>query len=174
MQTSSFHQANAIAQSVRNELRNMQDTILDAFKENEPPSEQVINHMPHMTPYGIQPYYMQPPGNPNTHFANAMNTNIVQDNANAVSSQHTDPLLKAIELLTNKVAGLEAAQNKKPGGGKRKRNTLTHYCHTHGLCAHGMPISGVGNCIPCKSPGPNHKAEATLNNKMGGSTAFCS
>ena len=149
-------------------MKNMQTALLDVFKENEPPNNQVINHMPqgYMTPYSFQPYYLQPPYKQLSHFANSL-----------TGTQNNNQLLKAIEQLTNKVATLESSQIGKKNGGnngkQRKRNTLTHYCHTHGLCAHGMSITGMGECIPCKSPGPNHKAEATLVNKMGGSTAFC-
>ena len=35
------------------------------------------------------------------------------------------------------------------------------YCHTHGLCAH--------NGKQCKTPGPQHKNDATFFNRMNGS-----
>jgi len=38
----------------------------------------------------------------------------------------------------------------------------TAYCHTHGFCTH---LSGK-----CRSKGPEHKDEATADNRMGGST----
>ena len=38
MNNSSFHHANTIAQSVQDEMKNMQTALLDVFKENEPPT----------------------------------------------------------------------------------------------------------------------------------------
>ena len=48
---------------------------------------------------------------------------------------------------------------------RRTRTTTSFYCWSHGACAH--PSS------TCNSKRPGHQDGATFNNKMGGSTAFC-
>ena len=45
------------------------------------------------------------------------------------------------------------------------RRIMNLYCHTHGACNH---ISA-----DCTSKAPGHEDLATLNNRMGGSNAFC-
>ena len=44
---------------------------------------------------------------------------------------------------------------------KRRKNNLTKYCHTHGLCNHTSP--------ECRTPVDGYKNEATLQNRMGDS-----
>lgn len=43
-------------------------------------------------------------------------------------------------------------------------DTPSQYCHTHGITYH--------TSAQCKHPGPAHKVEATIDNKMGGSEAI--
>ena len=51
--------------------------------------------------------------------------------------------------------------------GNRPPPTFKGYCHTHGTtCVHRE--AKVHNSMTCRNPGPNHKANATENNKMGG------
>lgn len=47
----------------------------------------------------------------------------------------------------------------------RTRMNTQHYCWSDGACAH--------TSSQCDSKQPDHKDEATINNKMGGSTAYC-
>ena len=46
-----------------------------------------------------------------------------------------------------------------------KRRTIDKYFWTHGACAH--------NSNNCTHPALGHKNEATFENKLGGSKAFC-
>ena len=47
----------------------------------------------------------------------------------------------------------------------RNRGTTTNYCWSHGACAH------PSNQWNSKKPG--HQDNATIDNKLGGSTAYC-
>lgn len=78
------------------------------------------------------------------------NTGTIMGTANAATTQ--------LEALQAKIAQLEA--NAK--GPKRGTNKKPGYCHTHGMTFH--------TSATCKNPGPEHKAEATNQNKMGGET----
>ena len=48
---------------------------------------------------------------------------------------------------------------------RRRRTNFTFYCWSHGACAHPSH--------ECKSKRPGHQDQATFQNKMGGSTAYC-
>ena len=82
-----------------------------------------------------------------------------------------DMINKKFEVLETQLKG---ETNKQPRGNcKRKtpddasfnRRTTNKYCWTHGGCAH--------NSAECKAKATGHKDEATFENKMGGSKAFC-
>ena len=47
----------------------------------------------------------------------------------------------------------------------RQRTNTQHYCWSHGACAH--------TSSNCRSKCPGHQDNASFNNKMGGSTAYC-
>ena len=49
--------------------------------------------------------------------------------------------------------------------GYTTRVNKSKYCHTHGSCAHKSKF--------CKNKRPGHKNEATFEDKMNGSTAYC-
>ena len=48
---------------------------------------------------------------------------------------------------------------------RRRRTNFSFYCWSHGACAHPSP--------ECRSKRPGHQDQATFENKMEGSTAYC-
>ena len=57
---------------------------------------------------------------------------------------------------------MEMIQQNSKGKKPRKHEVLTKYCHTHGLCNH--------SCPECRTPAEGRQNDATLQNRMGGST----
>ena len=80
-------------------------------------------------------------------------------------------MLKAIKDLQLELKGLKNTNppnNPTPNLLKAKCMTRTNtpkYCHRHGACAHKGKF--------CKGKRTGHKDNATFDNKMGGSTAYC-
>ena len=52
-----------------------------------------------------------------------------------------------------------------PDNASFNRRVVTFYCHTHGACNHAS--------ADCSSKAPGHQDVATMENRMGGSNAFC-
>ena len=85
-------------------------------------------------------------------------------------------MLRLIQQLQQQVASLQCVpvgtptkpSETQPGSGKRPRGrrTTNKYCYTHGACAH--------TGFECTNKKEGHKDEATFENKMGGSTYYCS
>ena len=106
----------------------------------------------------------------------------VNNTTNSTTMSHQE-LLAAFTTLTATVSALESrlantqqppsTTNRRNGGGNgRIRNTnggyrsnINLYCWTHGACNHGSK--------DCKNPRDGHKAEATFENRMNGSSYFC-
>ena len=79
-------------------------------------------------------------------------------------------LQKQLQNLTNEVKknkdGGQKRQNRKtPDNPPYTRTNTENYCWTHGACNH--------NSNNCTRKAPGHKDEATKDNKLGGSKAFC-
>lgn len=75
----------------------------------------------------------------------------------AHSSEYT-LLLQQFAALAARIDKAEAKDSSRPPS-----KTDSQYCHTHGLCAHSSQ--------DCRTPGPNHKLNATAKNTMGGAAA---
>lgn len=109
----------------------------------------------------------------------------ILESINSVSSTNAE-LLKIITKLQKDVKDLKSNSTKGNGGGNasgnegggggsgtcpdgtpswHKCNNTSHYCWTHGACAHDGSA--------CKNKKPGHKDAATFANKMGGSIAYC-
>ena len=101
----------------------------------------------------------------------------IQHQANTVQM---DPVqVEMLKLLQQMQQSITNSSNNQGGGGtvrrrqRRKtpddatfhRNRTDKYCWTHGACGH---VS-----TKCKIKAPGHQDSATRENKMGGSTAFC-
>ena len=105
--------------------------------------------------------------------------------ANALSQQTVQlEMLKLLRELKMDLSAQRAASASGSGGGgnddtsarKRKprktpddatfpRSITTFYCWTHGGCNHTSK--------DCKRRAPGHKIDATFDNRMGGSCAYC-
>ena len=68
-------------------------------------------------------------------------------------------LLDLIKALTEQVAELKNTST------RSKKQVPKHYCWSHGKCNH--------KGVDCRAKKANHKDEATLNNRMGGSNKGC-
>ena len=62
-------------------------------------------------------------------------------------------------------AGRGSRNRRTPDNATFPRAIVNEYCHTHGGCNHGS--------ADCTRPAPGHKNEATMNNRLDGSNAFC-
>ena len=77
---------------------------------------------------------------------------IISDVTIQTMQQQIQMMQKMMEMMQQNAIG-----KKKP----RKRQVLTKYCHTYGLCNHTSP--------ECRTPAEGHQNDATLQNRMGGS-----
>ena len=149
MQSTAYHQANYLAEQVLQEVRSVQTTVMDQ-----------LAHLP------IEP-------------EKENETPVYEHQANAAKSEESVQLemLKLIKDLQLEVRNMKSNSNYNNGNKKehnnnnnngsnrrkRKRNN-TKYCWTHGACAHDSK-----DCNPTTKAN-GHKDDATLANKMGGST----
>ena len=165
MNNTAFQQANlAMQQEVRKDFEAMRDEVvhsinLMAESIETPPTPQQIPTPPVIIPQAT-----------------------VNNTTNSTTMSHQE-LLAAFTTLTATVSALESrlantqqppsTTNRRNGGGNgRIRNTnggyrsnINLYCWTHGACNHGSK--------DCKNPRDGHKAEATFENRMNGSSYFC-
>ena len=83
-------------------------------------------------------------------------------------------MLKVLKAMQEELNKLKRGTNtssstkkgrKTPDNASFSRNTTDKYCWTHGGCAH--------ESANCNAKAPGHKDNATFENKMGGSKAFC-
>ena len=148
MAQAGYHHANLLASEIRNELQNNQMQMLSLMK-------------------------MQQEEFPEEHFIENETENI---NATPYASIQTETL-KALQELQKGLKYLtsEVKQNGHPTRGKINKKTADNatfnrtetgkYCWTHGACNH--------NSNECNRKAPGHKSDATKDNKIGGSKAFC-
>ena len=92
---------------------------------------------------------------------NLMSSDQEPDNltANAVTVQSLQNEIRELKDIIAQLAKAQAPQQ------SRKKKQPRKYCWTHGWCAHSS--------MDCKSKAEGHKDEATVENKMGGSTKNC-
>ena len=108
----------------------------------------------------------------------APSTSVADASMYAVSTQAN--LLKLVKDHQEQVSQLTVAQSvrssypasrgpppSRGSGGRhlRPRRNVSHYCWTHGACAHFSQ--------DCNFKAPGHKVDAMFTNKMGGSTYYC-
>ena len=84
--------------------------------------------------------------------------------ASSVTSNRTDNVSNAelLRLIQQLQQQLNTQPPEKPKSSKR---VVTHYCWTHGACAHPSHL--------CRNKKEGHRDDATLDNKLGGSVYFC-
>ena len=83
-----------------------------------------------------------------------------QHEANAATSKE-DLILQALKDISNQLK----VNNEKQPSRFRANSRRTHYCWSHGKCGH--PSN------QCRAKKEGHKDDATMTNKMGGSTKGC-
>ena len=93
------------------------------------------------------------------------------ESANGISSPYElNQILAALQSITNRITTLETTgtnnsnTSQRPGVPRRRRN-VSNYCWSHGACAH--------TSAECQNKRTGHQDAATFNNKMGGSTSYC-
>ena len=175
MEKASFQHANVLIGGVKEEISHLKEIITQALEprdndENNPP----VHHNVLPTP-GVHhvPQYPFPPDYFSNFNGSTMNPDMSYcPQANAVSGD--SPLYRLIQDLKNEVNELKLASNNSNGSSKKNsKRKVTHYCYTHGGGTHGQPILSTGTYKACKNPCPEHKSEANMGNKLGGSTKFC-
>jgi hypothetical protein len=144
MKGTAFHRANMLADQVLQEVRSVQENVLEALeatsfntedKENDPPPQQ---------------------------------------QANIVATSVQTEILNTLRAMQGEIAALKRGNvchqtstdnNTTSGNIHRRTIDRSKYCWTHGAWNH--------HSKDCFKPREGHKKEATLENKMGGSTKKC-
>jgi len=152
MQQAGFHQANIIAQQIRADI----NTHLE---ERDSQVLAMLQSIPDLTSSSSGSTSEEE--KPSNHQANAM---VDQTQLEILR------LLKEIAQDLKKDKRGQPQGNrvgvKTPDDAKGYRKHLTFYCWTHGM--------GTHDGKRCRSKAPGHKQEATKDNRMGGSNAYCS
>ena len=152
MRNTAYHQqAQYITQQVLNVVQTNREQIFQEVKATEDNILRAlkINHF-----NDLQPDLKAP------------TTAVVQPIEPVINATTSDSLqaqmLKLLERIEKK---LDDGTTKRPPKRKYTRKDTSKYCWSHGACTHGSS--------DCRSPKPGHKNEATFENKMGGSTSYC-
>ena len=155
MQQAGYHHANHLAQQLRTDIQQRDSDLLSIIQSAVESST---------APPSIAP----------TDISSVTET---QYRANAIQS---DPIqLEILKLLQQMQQSLTTTDTntgnnrrgkkipkKTPDNASFNRSQTDKYCWTHGACGHLS--SG------CRAPAAGHKEDATFQNRMGGSNAFCS
>ena len=96
-----------------------------------------------------------------------------QQVANAVTNDAQQEMLQLLRTMQQAItangspnAGRRGRNNRRtPDNASFNRRVRDKYCHTHGACNH---VSR-----DCTRKAPGHRDEATFENRLGGSNAFC-
>ena len=154
MRGSAFHQANATVTALSHGMATIRNGLVDSINAL---STQVTEdlHSPHEVP---------PPPPP-----------IVQDPQVLAAVSNQNALLTAIQDMQVQIRNLTSGtpsnrntlnnRNPRHGSTYNTRRNTSKYFWSHGACAH--------KSADCNTPATGHKRQATLANKMGGSTAHC-
>ena len=113
--------------------------VLQAPDHNEPPPE-VIQHMAN----------------------NAANTQLMPQLMDQMAQliQQMNSMQQQLDSQSSPISSVTQSSS----SSRRHRTTTTHYCWSHGACAH--------TSTQCRSKKSGHKDVATFLNKLGGSTAY--
>ena len=150
MQQAGYHHANHLADQLRHDMdtRNSElFTLLQSVVDLQ-------SQAPSVAPTTVSP----------------ITTPTLQANATTADAVQ----LEMLQLLKQMQQDMKASAptpaparraKKTPDNATWPRRDTSKYCWTHGGCGH----LGSG----CKSKAPGHKDEATFDNRMGGSNAYC-
>ena len=150
MRQAGFQTANNLATRVMSELSDLETRVMNAIEEREPP-------IPTPPPPPPTPSHIEQP----TEQAFAMNTFApgMMELMERMSAR-----MDAMELATRNTNTNTTTTNNNNSQRYTRTNT-SDYCWTHGACAHKSKV--------CTRKRSGHKDNATLANKMGGSTYYC-
>jgi hypothetical protein len=147
MAQAGYHHANHLATEIREELKDSQFQMLALLKNmSEVPAE----------------------NNPDIE---DLNTNIAtQVTIQTETLKVLQEMQKQLQNLSNEVKNGNKTNKKReykktPDDPPFTRKDTDKYCWTHGGCNH--------NSNACTRQAPGHKKDATRENKLGGSKAFC-
>ena len=155
MAQAGFHQINMIANDIRDEFTLTRSELANLVAALDERGETENEHN--------SPPDIHDMANEEGEFANAAQEANVQLEMLKLLRNMQNEIVK----MNNKCTSVQSNGKKKktPDNPSFTRRTTNMYCWTHGGCAHGSAA--------CKDKAPGHKNEATFENKMGGSKAFC-
>ena len=148
MQSESVQQANQIAESLRDDMRRTEENLINVVQSKL------------RTQRDTQKEVTLPSENPQA--PSLVDLNLAATTSASLYENTQLAILQALRDLNVQM------QNRPPPfrGNPNPRNArLRHYCWSHGRCNH--PSS------QCRAKKQGHKDEATLRNKLGGSTKNC-
>ena len=189
-------------QEVQKNIQSMQEaqqSVLSAIEENQNMMSMVVNHMGYHDGREsfVPPQLIEETTPPPTQQANAVVPSDISTaikemadeisflkrkigNMNAEQPPHFTPNFQSRQQGgrgNGRGGGRESGRGRGRdrgrgrGGGRgrgqqqQRYNNQSKYCHSHGACNHPSWF--------CQTPGENHQWNATLDNKMGGSTKNC-
>ena len=164
MQQAGLHHANMLAETIRSDIQNEFDARNQEMLSYFQSLSEGASHAPSQTGTETSPLTENSGGTPGQQV----------DSANALSQQ--DYQIKTLQLLEqiSKNMNCKPAQSdqdkkqprKTPDDATFPRRITNLYCWTHGGCNHLSK--------DCKRRARGHKTEATFENRLGGSAAYCS
>lgn len=148
MAQAGFHHANLLASEIRTELQHNQEKMFAIMQENQHTENYDLTHENHQQT------------------ANAVTSLSVQTETLKVLTELQKQLLNLTnEVKSNKGGPPKREYKKTPDDASFSRTNIEFYCWTHGASNHNSNV--------CSRQAPGHKKDATRDNKMGGSKAFC-
>ena len=155
MQQAGYHHANHLAQQLRTDILQRDNELLSiiqsAVGSGSPPPSIAPTDISTVTE--IQ------------HHANAVQSDPVQLEILKLLKQMQQSLATTDTSTGNNRRGRRTPK-KTPDNASFNRSQTDKYCWTHGACGHASSV--------CRAPASGHKQDATFENRMGGSNAFCS
>ena len=161
MQQAGYHHANMLAEAMKSDMERKNDEVISILQD-------VLSKSTAATEIESQL------SAPSAHVANATSSDAIQLQMIQLLQQTQQDMKTCLIATTNQHNNTSSPAPPTPQP-KRYRKTpdnctffrrLTEkYCWTHGGCNH------FGK--DCKTKAPGHKDDATLENKMGGSKAYC-
>lgn len=148
MAQAGFHHANHLATEIRKELNENQSQMLALLREFSETNTEIENQEQELQRANLVP----------------------QIDVQNETLKTLLELQKQLKNLTNEVKSGNQTNKKReykktPDDATFTRKDTDKYCWTHGGCNH--------NSNACTRQAPGHKKDATRDNKMGGSKAFC-
>ena len=152
MRGTAFHQANATVAALTNEMDRIRSDLVDSINSLS---------FAHDPPVAVE--------------ASPAPTRIQDHQANATSNNFNQEFLSTLQALQLQIQNLNSSngggnRNRNGGGNNgrstsRRRRNVSKYCWTNGACSH--------TSSECNNKAPGHKNEAIFENKLGGSTNYC-